>query len=85
MKKVDVLTWSREDAGQKVLFTVALTKTGRFRISGDKQAAKILGVPNNPIFGPSEVVDPKENPERYMEILQFEFTGSRIRATEPYE
>ena len=84
MRKVDLLHTT--DDGREVSFTVGLTDDGGLQVvSGDREAAEYLGVPGRPIVGLGGRVVSPEDPEAYLEALRWQFIGSRVRVTGPYE
>ncbi len=84
MLKVDMMQTT--DTGQEADFTVGLTDQGTLWIvAGDRESAKALGVPRKPVRGAGGRRVYPSDPKAYLDALRFQFTGSRIRATEPYE
>jgi hypothetical protein len=83
MKKVDFV--SVEQYGeQHVDFIVGLVDGRLDVVWGKREMARKLGVPDEPIVV-LDLIDPKAEPERYLENLKYAFGGSRLWATDVYD
>jgi len=84
MKKVDIIEIDN-DGEQSILFTVGLIAGQPVVVSGNKKAAQVYGVPANPVQGLGGKWVGPDNGLGYLRTLRFQFTGSRLRATDVYE
>lgn len=71
---------TNDEGDQQTLFTVTLTN-GVLLVSGDVAVAEMLEIPDRPlVLIGGEVIDPKEEPDLYLEQLAVAYSGSRLRA-----
>jgi len=81
MKQVDFLEIT--DTGQDIVATVAVEE-GKLRVlSGDRLMVTRLRLRSGVYMGGGKTILPKD-PE-FLDALHIAFSGSRLRATEPYE
>lgn len=78
---VTIFRKTADDGTEETVFTVTLAEGGVLRVSGNTDAAEMLGVPTQPLSLPDgSVVDPEDEPDLYLEKLPVMYTGSRLRA-----
>ena len=81
MKQVDFLITT--DTGQDVAATVAV-EDGKLRVlSGDRVLVTRLRIRSGVYMGGDKTIMPKD--PGFLDALHVAFSGSRLRATEPYE
>lgn len=78
---VTIFRKTNDEGNQETVFTVTLAEGGVLRVSGNTDAAEMLGIPATPLsLLDGSVVDPEEEPDLYLEKLAEAYSGSRLRA-----
>ncbi len=78
---VTIFRKTEDDGTQETVFVVTLAEGGVLRVSGNKVAAEMLGIPTQPLrLLDGSFVDPKDDPYLYLKKLAVMYSGSRLRA-----
>jgi len=83
MLKVDLLQTTL--TGQETVVTVGLDGDRIVVLKGSKSLAKGLGLLDGPIYGLRQKAFYPKDGRKFLEAMRYQFSGSMIRATAPYE